>query len=378
MFCVFFMLASFSAILLTQDYNPVTSLKKSIENTAIQYTPCNDPLNLNFIPFPIEYKPHHQPHNPTILETFFLHIPNGKTYSNDGIIIEQNHILKELIWQNDVSRKTDLENIDIQILSQPTKITGKVAVIAQNGQFCYYHWMTEVIGRLLLLTSRNITYDYLVVPLSKSYMQESLHLLDVDTTKIIEPSASNIYIQADELIVPSLINQIHPTPTLSSYPSPEIIMLLRNQFLPKIEKYKVENSIFLSKKIFISRKDAAVRKLINEDELFEKLETYGFQRYCLSQLSLLEQMTLFNHADTIIALHGAGLTNLIFSKPGTQVVEIFQARGDATYWYASQTLGLHHTCIQTCEFDNKENEIGFFDTTISQASIEQIISLISQ
>lgn len=376
MFYTVLMLASFSTMLLTQDYNPVASLKKSIENTAIRYTPCNDFLNLNFIPFPIEYKSNQQPHNPTILETFFLHIPQGKIYCNDGIIIEQGRILKELIWHNDVSKKIDLENIDLQALPQPIKVAGKVAVIAQNGQFCYYHWMTEVLGRLLLLTSRNITYDYLVVPLSKPYMQESLQLLEIDTNKIIEPSGSNIYIQADELIVPSLINQIYPTPTLSSYPSPEIITLLRAHFLPKIKTCSKQSPIFSSKKIFISRKDAGVRKLINEDELFEKLQAHGFERYCLSQLSLLEQITLFNHADTIIALHGAGLANIIFSKPGTQVIEIFQARADATYWYASQTLGLNHTCIQTCEFDSKENEIGFFDTTISQASIAQILALI--
>jgi hypothetical protein len=361
-----------------QDFNPVISLKKAIENTTIQYTKCNNSQQFNFAPFPIQYKQNQQPHNPTIMETFILRIPHGKVYSQDGIIIEKDNILKDLIWQNDVSKKISLEYIDIQSLPNPTKIIGKVAVIAQNGQFCYYHWMTEVLGRLLLLESQNITYDYLFAPLSAPYMQESLKLLGIDLNKVIEPYKKHTYIQADELIVPSLINQIYPTPILSSYPSPEIIDLLRKKLLPIIKSCKEHNQHIVSKKIFISRKDAIVRKLTNEDELFEKLAIHGFERYCLSKLSLLEQITLFNHADTIIALHGAGLTNLIFSNPGTKVIEIFQARADATYWYASQTLGLNHTCIQTCEFDQKENVVGFFDTIISETAIDSILDIVHE
>lgn len=365
-------LTSLSITIFAQQ-NPITSLKYSLQNTAVNYIPCEDSYQCNFEPFPLEYKPQQHPHNPTILETFILRIPHGKVYSHDGVIIEKNHILKDLLWPTNALRRSELEKLDVQALPQAKKVIGKVAVIAQNGQFCYYHWMTEVLGRLLLLESHNIEYDYLVVPVSKSYMRESLELFGIDFNKIIEPDEEYNYIEADELIVPSLVNQVYPSPSLSSYPSLKVINVVRNRFLPKIETLP-KNS--WSKKIFISRKDAAFRKLINEDELFEKLKNEGFQRYCLSDLSLLEQIALFNHADIIIALHGAGLANLIFSKPETQVIELFQARADATYWYMSQTLHLHHTCIQTCEFDQKEKDVGFFDTTISQDAIDRILTIV--
>ncbi len=367
---------SFFTILFGQHYNLTNSSKQIIENTNITYTKCEDSQKCNFKPFPIEFRPQDQPSNPKIGETFILHIPNGKIYSDDGIIIAQDHIFKELLWQNDMSKKLNLEDVKTQTLPNPVKIKSKVAVITQNGHLCYYHWITEVLGRLLLLESQNAIYDYLIVPLSQPYMKESLKLLNIDLHKVIEPYGQYRYIQADELIVPSLINQVLPTPRLASYPSTSCIQRLRNKFLPIINSIKIINDDNIPKKIFISRKDASRRKLTNEDKLFNKLKLYGFQRYCLSELSILEQIRLFHHADIIIALHGAGLTNLIFSKPETQVIELFQARADATYWYISQILNLKHTCIQTCEFDQQTNHIGFFDTTISEKSINNIIDII--
>ena len=343
----------------------------------MSYQKCEDSKQLDFKPFPIDYKSEFHPHNPVIAEKFILTIPHGMVYSIDGLVVVDNEILKYLIWPNDFRRKAKLEKLDPATFSLAMKIDGKCAVIAQAGGFCYYHWVTEVLGRLALLERQNMEYDFLCVPLSQPYMEESLKLWGIDLDKIIEPYGLCKCIQADELIVPSLVDRVTPdlAPSFANYPSPWILQALRDKFLPKISKSLDENSY--SKKIFISRKDAAVRKFTNEDDLFDKLEAQGFKRYCLSELSFLEQIALFNHADVIVGSHGAGLVNLIFSQPGTQVIEIFQARADATYWYLSQNLGLQHTCIQTCEFDFNEDSAGFFDTEITLTAIEKILSVVN-
>ena len=41
----------------------------------------------------------------------------------------------------------------------------------------------------------------------------------------------------------------------------------------------------------------------------------------MSELSFLDQINLFYNAKQIVGLHGAGFANLIFSKPGTFVLE---------------------------------------------------------
>jgi capsular polysaccharide biosynthesis protein len=67
--------------------------------------------------------------------------------------------------------------------------------------------------------------------------------------------------------------------------------------------------------IYISRKDADRRRMLNEDALIVALEAEGYQTVNLSALSLAEQIVLFASARNIIAPHGAGLAHLL-AKPG--------------------------------------------------------------
>jgi capsular polysaccharide biosynthesis protein len=67
--------------------------------------------------------------------------------------------------------------------------------------------------------------------------------------------------------------------------------------------------------IYISRKDADRRRMLNEDALITALEAEGFRAVNLSALSLAEQIVLFAGARNIVAPHGAGLAHLL-AKPG--------------------------------------------------------------
>jgi hypothetical protein len=66
------------------------------------------------------------------------------------------------------------------------------------------------------------------------------------------------------------------------------------------------------------------RSIRNHAALLEGIvQCYGSaSNVILEGLSLAEQIALFSSADVIIAQHGAALSNLIWSRPGTAVVEI--------------------------------------------------------
>jgi hypothetical protein len=328
--------------------------------------------SFDFQPFPIAPWSELMVSNPTFKETFIVRIADGKVYSRDGLIILGDVVLKELVLlSKSLPKKVrEIQEKDIQ---QLTKIKGRVAVITtlcKRGDPCYFHWMTQILGRLALLESRGFEYDWLYVPISMRFMKETLVAWGVPLEKIIEPSGDNFFIQADELIVPSIVSQIDSNhPPYASYVQPWLIDFLRSKFLPLIQDQM--NQYNFSEKIFISRLDAGMRKVTNEDELFLKLEQQGFKRYVLAQLSFLEQIILFHQAKIIVSFHGAGLTNLVFASSGTKVIEIFQAHGYATYWYLSQMLGLDHVCIKTVDF-TKTNS--FMDTKIPLLSIEAVMN----
>jgi capsular polysaccharide biosynthesis protein len=95
--------------------------------------------------------------------------------------------------------------------------------------------------------------------------------------------------------------------------------------------------------IYVARADASRRRLVNEHEVFETLSPLGFRRVVLNGMALRDQLAIFSRARCIVAPHGAALANLIFSPPGTRVVEILStniaAMGEVR-WLAAH-LGQH-------------------------------------
>ena len=58
-----------------------------------------------------------------------------------------------------------------------------------------------------------------------------------------------------------------------------------------------------------------------------------------------EQIYLFAHASLVLGIHGAGLSNIVFSPPGTPIFEL-QRPGLDCYRELSHRLGLHHEDMQ--------------------------------
>ena len=62
--------------------------------------------------------------------------------------------------------------------------------------------------------------------------------------------------------------------------------------------------------------------MLNEEEVFALLEPAGFEAVTMDGRSIGEQAALFASAEVIVATHGAALANLVFSRPGTTVIEL--------------------------------------------------------
>ena len=108
-----------------------------------------------------------------------------------------------------------------------------------------------------------------------------------------------------------------------------------------------------AKRIYVSRDDARLRRVLNEKSFMPKLESRGFQRAILAESPIAKQVALFRQAEIVVAPHGAGLAHIAWCKPGTKIIEFFPSpdgpRGrvrNATYdyWLLSQLLGLDYSC----------------------------------
>ena len=75
-------------------------------------------------------------------------------------------------------------------------------------------------------------------------------------------------------------------------------------------------------KIYIRREDANYRKILNEDDLISKLRKQEFEIINPQHFEILEQMKIFSKAEVIVAPHGSNMSNIIFCKKGTKIIEI--------------------------------------------------------
>lgn len=94
-----------------------------------------------------------------------------------------------------------------------------------------------------------------------------------------------------------------------------------------------------ARRLYVSRQDAAVRRLVNESEVSARFEAAGFEVCTLSGLSFDAQRALFSQAGHIAGVHGAGLANHVFAAAGARMLEIMPPLGGTfAYWVMTQGL----------------------------------------
>lgn len=79
------------------------------------------------------------------------------------------------------------------------------------------------------------------------------------------------------------------------------------------------------RRIFLTRGKNRKRSLANEDEIASQLSgSYGFEVVDAETLSVEEQILLFGSASVVVAVHGAGLTNMLHrAGADARIVELF-------------------------------------------------------
>ncbi|MEG4917392.1 tetratricopeptide repeat protein [Microcoleus sp. B7-D4] len=221
---------------------------------------------------------------------------------------------------------------ELPILEQ---IDGTVAVLSGLSGNVYFHWMVDILPRLDILRQSKVDWEkidwFLVNSIAQPFQRETLLMLGISPSKIIE-SDRHPYIQAKKLIVPSFSGSL-------GWLQPSALKFLRQQFLKQISS----SSSPYPERIYISRAKSQYRRIINEGEVIDYLAKFGFQTFVTESLSVVEQIALFYHAKIIIAPHGSGLTNIIFCRNGTKIIELVSPHYLRPYYcIISELLGLKH------------------------------------
>lgn len=101
-----------------------------------------------------------------------------------------------------------------------------------------------------------------------------------------------------------------------------------------------------ARRIYVSRRDAANRRLLNEDAVEALCRAHGYSVVQLSTMAVGEQIALFAGADRIVAPHGAGLANILVCPAGASVLELtMDADPNPCFENLASSLGLRWSRI---------------------------------
>lgn len=214
-------------------------------------------------------------------------------------------------------------------LRKPVQKHARGFLMQTSWAHNFYHWTIDMVPRLETFLADPSFEDTPLVMSEHAprFARQSLDLIAPGRPVLWLPDGTYAF---DRLAIPA---------NLSTYAvvSTHAIQFLRNQYLPALRR-DLKDFVVPGKRIYISRADAAVRRIRNEDQVEKLLASMGFISIVMSDFSIAEQAEIFAQAEWIVVAHGAALANLAFCQPGTQVLEIFQKGHKSRAFYSISGL----------------------------------------
>ena len=170
----------------------------------------------------------------------------------------------------------------------------------------YYHWLMDVLPRLAVLSEFPPDTRLLAPPNLSGYQRDALQWLGLSAR--LRPTTER------HLVVENFFFS-SPTAMTGCY-DPYAVAFLRRTFLGR-----ADTTYDSPRKFFVQRVGVG-RGLLNEPEVLEFFRERGWACVDTAQLTLSQQIQLFSRAEAVCALHGAALTNLVWCRPGCQVLEL--------------------------------------------------------
>lgn len=181
--------------------------------------------------------------------------------------------------------------------------------------FCFYgyHGIVEDLASVASLNKLGVDFD-IVISGNNQWMISLLNYFGFQ----------NIYIQNDRNWISSdngfiLTNKS----SKSEYVHPNHISALRRLHKHNKIEATAKRRNLTQRLIYVARGNRAKRNLKQEPQLINLLESNGFETVYLENKTVDEQIQIFQNARAIVGLHGAGLTNMVWSGQGASVLELF-------------------------------------------------------
>jgi len=225
------------------------------------------------------------------------------------------------------------------------RLKGTVAILFANGATHFSHWMFDLLPKLEVLRLAGWPpekIDHFVVNgFNTPFQKETFRRLGIPEDRVVP--ASGIVVTADTFLVPSDIRFNFRSP-------PWVCEFIRGLFLDDRQRCAADR---MESRLYISRGEARRRRVLNEDQLREIVESRGFQTVFAEKLTIAEMAQLACRSSHIVTPHGAGATNVVFGPPGIRLLEAYSAHIAPEGWLLANAVGGRHYLLAGCDAEGR-------------------------
>ena len=234
-------------------------------------------------------------------------------HSSAGIIALDGDVVSETLAHTLADAQNyDLDPGGVELRTGPImQLPGTHITLLAGGIRNYFHATVESTLRLAMVPLGELEgASTLLVPADASGQSDMLDLLDLPPGLHRREVTDCETLRVERLVFPWTIHghsSYHPCVSA---------------FFDRISAKVQDGDREFPTRIYIDRRGAALRPLLNEAEIVTCLAPFGFVPVDPGRLSVADQVRLFRNAEAIVAPHGAALTNLGFCRAGCRVLEL--------------------------------------------------------
>jgi glycosyl transferase family 61 len=264
-----------------------------------------------------------------VLKNVFVS-PSGVVFRKDGSLIYESVApwqIENFMGQfaESISQRAD-GSYEPRLPAPDALIRVPLAVHArEGGETGYFHFINSILPRIGLL-KRMTTPDRpeILVSQRQPFARDLLQALDIEPSEL-----TGRWLRVDTLVYLSPFTFQGDHFTRPRFGSQLIREVLQPVMPPRGG----------GRRIYLSRSDAPVRRLANEDEISPILEEFSFETIAIGSMPIRGQMQLFAEASHLLSVHGAGLSNMIFMPEDATATEIVSP---SRLWPTFRMLAARH------------------------------------
>lgn len=238
---------------------------------------------------------------------------NGIIFTSPDLIIFEENLVGKL-WRSPFQKTEDggylrPETREMLTISEPS------VLLMKGADHIYGHWIVDILPRIAVLRRCGFyNIKYIISKNTPTFGKELLRLAGIPQESLIEVDDENQDIYCQDLIVPSVCRyrSVMSAIALDIYDA-----MVKTALIESSEKiYSQENP-----RIYLSRKKwgNVSRRMVNSYEVEECATRNGFEIIYPEELTLVEQIQLFQQVRCVIGEGGSALHNTVFGQSDIRV-----------------------------------------------------------